>query len=53
VDTPSIKVSESLPGSLVAGVSGYFVHWLGFERFFYRDVPHRRSGGVPLLAGLA
>ena len=24
----------ALPGSLVAGVSGYFVHWLGFERFF-------------------
>jgi PAT family beta-lactamase induction signal transducer AmpG len=24
----------ALPGSLVAGVSGYFVQWLGFERFF-------------------
>jgi MFS transporter, PAT family, beta-lactamase induction signal transducer AmpG len=24
----------ALPGSLVAGVSGYFVRWLGFERFF-------------------
>ena len=24
----------ALPGSLVAGVSGYFVQWLGFEHFF-------------------
>jgi MFS transporter, PAT family, beta-lactamase induction signal transducer AmpG len=24
----------ALPGGLVAGVSGYFVQWLGFERFF-------------------
>jgi MFS transporter, PAT family, beta-lactamase induction signal transducer AmpG len=24
----------ALPGSLVAGVSGYFVRWLGFEHFF-------------------
>jgi PAT family beta-lactamase induction signal transducer AmpG len=24
----------ALPGSLVAGVSGYFVQWLDFERFF-------------------
>ena len=24
----------ALPGSLVAGVSGYFVNWLGFEHFF-------------------
>jgi MFS transporter, PAT family, beta-lactamase induction signal transducer AmpG len=24
----------ALPGSLVAGVSGYFVQWLGFDRFF-------------------
>jgi PAT family beta-lactamase induction signal transducer AmpG len=24
----------ALPGSLVAGVSGYFVHWLRFEHFF-------------------
>jgi PAT family beta-lactamase induction signal transducer AmpG len=24
----------ALPGSLIAGTSGFFVHWLGFERFF-------------------
>jgi len=24
----------ALPGSLIAGASGFFVHWLGFERFF-------------------
>ena len=24
----------ALPGSLIAGASGFLVHWLGFERFF-------------------
>ena len=32
----------ALPGSLIAGTSGFFVRWLGFG-FFHGDVPYRRA----------